>query len=106
MMQQTENTIMDIVLSETNILSLKSNSLFTDLTLYINELINHHFDELISLLYRLDISEKKLKELLQLHASEDAAPIIAALILERQEQKIRSRELFKQEENIPEEDKW
>ncbi|MBC7933915.1 MAG: hypothetical protein H7Y86_00955 [Rhizobacter sp.] len=105
-MQQAGNNIMDIVLSETNINTLKSNSLFPELSAYINQLIINHFDELITLLYRLDINEKKLKDLLQQHASKDAAGIIASLIIERQEQKIKTRELFKTAADIPEEEKW
>ncbi len=105
-MQESGNTIMDIVLAETNIHTLKSKDLFTELSAYINRLITDHFDELITLLYRLDVSEKKLKDLLQQHATEDAADIIASLIIERQEQKIKTRELFKPSHNIPEEERW
>ena len=103
---QESGSIMDIVLAETNIYSLKSKDLFKDLSAYINQLITDHFDELITLLYRLDVNEKKLKDLLQQHAAEDAADIIAALIIERQEQKIKTRELFKPSHNIPEEESW
>jgi|SRR6478736_10000793 len=105
-MQESGNTIMDIVLAETNAGVLKSKTLFAELSAYINRLITEHFDELITLLYRLDVNEKKLKDLLQQHAAEDAADIIAALIIERQEQKIKTRELFKPADNIPEEEKW
>lgn len=105
-MQESGNTIMDIVLAETDADILKSKSLFTDLSAYINRLITDHFDELITLLYRLDVNEKKLKDLLQQHAAEDAADIIASLIIERQEQKIKTRELFKPSDNIPEEERW
>lgn len=105
-MQESGNNIMDIVLAETNIYTLKSEHLFAELSAYINNLITHHFDELITLLYRLDVSEKKLKDLLQQHATEDAADIIASLIIERQEQKIKTRALFKPSQNIPEEERW
>ena len=41
------------------------------------------------------------------HPNEDAGKLIALLILERQEQKKKSREQFKQnEQDIPDEDKW
>ena len=51
--------------------------------------------------------KKKLKTLLAEHPNEDAGKIIAHLILERQEQKRKSREQFKQaEENIPDDEKW
>ena len=105
-MHEPGNTIMDIVLSETNIYTLKSNNLFTELSAYVNRLITDHFDELITLLYRLDVNEKKLKDLLQQHATDDAADIIASLIIERQEQKIKTRELFKTSTDIPEEERW
>jgi len=97
---------MDIILAEKDIHALKSGENFSALSGYINGLIVAHFEELITLLYRLDINEKKLRDLLQQHTSEDAAPIIATLILERQEQKIRSRQSFTQKDNIAEEDKW
>lgn len=105
-MLHSENTIMDMVLSETDINTLKSDNLFASLAVYINSLIADHFDELITLLYRLDVNEKKLKDLLQQHAGENTADIIAGLIIERQEQKIKTREQFKTYTNIPEEEKW
>ena len=58
----------------------------------INEMILHHYDRLIQLLYRMDINEKKLKTLLQEHPQTDAGRIIAALVIEREQQKIASRE--------------
>ncbi len=76
------------------------------LTAAINDMIIHHFDNLIQILYRMDVSEAKLKEMLQQHATEDAAGIIADLVIERQEQKIKTRALFKSTGDIPEEEKW
>jgi hypothetical protein len=49
----------------------------------INQLIQNNFEKLVSLLYRIDVSEKKLKNLLQDHANENAGKIIAQLIIER-----------------------
>jgi hypothetical protein len=41
------------------------------------------------------------------HPNEDAGKLIAQMVLERQEQKRKTREQFKQDDqNIPEEDKW
>jgi hypothetical protein len=85
---------------------LQTPDLRAKLATAINELIVHDFDSLIQILYRMDVSEIKLKAMLQQHASEDAAGIIADLILERQEQKIASRKLFKTAEDIPEDEKW
>ena len=49
---------------------------------YINHLINHDFDKLITYLYRIDVSEQKLKLRRHENQQEDAAHIIAALIIE------------------------
>ncbi len=72
----------------------------------INDLILHDFDQLIYILYRLDIPEAKLKGLLAEHPQEDAAKMIAALIIERQLQKQASREKYKQQGDIPEDERW
>ena len=74
---------------------------------HINNLILHDFQKLVSLLYRIDINEEKLKYLLKENADKDAASIIADLIIERQMQKIKSKELFKQWDlDIDENEKW
>jgi hypothetical protein len=54
-----------------------------DLIAYINDCINHDFNKLVQLLYRIDVSEQKLKTILQSHPNEDAAKLIAAVIVER-----------------------
>ncbi len=81
--------------------------LHTQLASYINELIKNDFDKLISYLYRIDVNEQKLKILLQQSPQEDAGNLIATLIIERQQQKIKTRELFSQRDNnFDEEEKW
>jgi hypothetical protein len=60
----------------------------------INTLITADFNRLISLLYRIDDSETKLKQLLRENAGTDAGLLIARLILERQWQKIETRRKF------------
>lgn len=72
----------------------------------IDEYIQHDFEKLVQLLYRLDVSEVKLKNILAAHPYEDAGKLIAALIIERQLEKIRSKEIYKQNDNIPEKDRW
>ena len=77
------------------------------LATHINHLIQHHFEQLVSLLYRIDVSEAKIKSLLQQQPNEDAAKIIAALIIERQLQKIKTRQQYSQRDNnFNEEEKW
>ena len=65
------------------------------LAAYINHLIQADFEKLVSLLYRIDVSENKLKYLLNENPGEDAGKIIAGLIIERQMQKIKFRRQYK-----------
>ena len=60
----------------------------------VNRLILEDFNGLISLLYRLDIHEEKLRKTLS-DENGDAGDIIATMILERQKQKLEARKLFK-----------
>lgn len=81
--------------------------LHAQLSAYINQLIKNDFDKLIVYLYRIDVNEQKLKSLLQQNPNEDAGKIIATLIIERQQQKIKSRQQFSQREGyFDEEEKW
>ena len=61
----------------------------------INTMITADFNRLISLLYRVDVSETKLKQLLRENAGTDAGLLIARLVLERQWQKIETRRKYR-----------
>jgi hypothetical protein len=74
---------------------------------YINHLINHDFQQLVMLLYRIDVNEAKLRVLLKENQKEDAGNMIAQLIIERQLQKIKSRREFSQKRDDDfGEEKW
>lgn len=73
----------------------------------VNDLLQHDFQKLVFLLYRIDIDENRLTRLLNQQPGEDAAVIITDLIIERQLQKIKSREQFRQnDDGIDEDEKW
>ncbi len=73
----------------------------------MNELIKTDFNHLVQILYRIDVNEAKLRQVLKDNPNEDAGKIIAALIMERQQQKIKSRQQFsQQDDNFSEEEKW
>ena len=73
----------------------------------INELITNDFQKLVLILYRMDVSEIKLKQLLIENPGTNAALIIADLMIERQAEKIRSRQQFSRpDENISDDEKW
>ena len=73
---------------------------------HINHLIQHDFQKLALILYRVDVNEEKLKYLLEENSNKDASTIITELIIERQLQKIKSRQEFRRDNNISEEEKW
>jgi hypothetical protein len=68
--------------------------LHRNLSARINDLIQKDFPGLIDVLYRLDVDELKLKQALQNAPNEDAAPIIAKLIIDRQLEKFQVRTRF------------
>lgn len=97
----------EVVLSARNETVLRNKMNYEVLVAYINELILCNFNGLISILYRIDISEQKLKLLLKKNYETDAAKLIANLIIDRQLQKIKSRHEFGGRDNsINEEEKW
>lgn len=110
---QSNETIKEVVDQLQNVqlgISVQVNSyqqLQHQLARRINYLITHDFSLLISILYRLDISEKKLRQLLFPSGEATAGDIIAELVIERQVQKIASRKAFKDNStDIPEAEKW
>ena len=54
---------------------------------YINLLLLEDFNRLLQLLYRVDVSEQKLKSLLKENPSTDAAILITDLLIERQQER-------------------
>lgn len=69
------------------------------ITQYVQELVNHNFQELLRLLYRLDVSEQKVKQIVLEGGSENAAQNIARLILAREKEKMETRKKFGSEES-------
>ncbi len=61
------------------------------LTSSINNLLDSDIEGLLSLLYRIDVSEQKVKTILATADQGEMAKKIAALIIERQIQKIITR---------------
>ena len=87
--------------------SISIDELRQKLTAYVNSLINHDFEKLVYYLYRIDVNETKMRQLLAQKEGENAAGLITDLIIERQMKKIKSRREFRQQDNdINDEDKW
>ena len=62
--------------------------------LTINELIKNDFSRLVQILYRIDVSEAKLKNILNENPNEDAGKLIAQVVLERLAATKKARESF------------
>ena len=106
-MEENELPIPDKIIVLTNSIGqVPPGDLRNQLISYINELINHDFNGLVQLLYRIDVNEKRLKELLKQNEIADAAIIIADLIISRQLQKIESKKQFSQRKKSDTEDSW
>jgi hypothetical protein len=69
-------------------------------------LLLHDFTKLVTLLYRVDVSEKKLKALLAQHPDADAAVIITDSLIARQKEKLRTRQAFKPGDADSNEERW
>lgn len=101
-----KNEIVQVV-NESFSLEATESNFVNFLTEKINYLIVHDFNKLIYILYRADINETKLNKLLAENKKEDAGKIIAALFIQRQLEKIKSREENSSKNmDINEEDRW
>jgi hypothetical protein len=77
------------------------------LSKYLQELMDRDFHRLLLLLYRVDVSEQRLMQLLKENPEKDAAGLIADLVLERQLEKIKTRrETGRRDNNISDEERW
>ena len=76
------------------------------LSQHINYLVDHDFAQLINILYTVDVNESKLKHLLKENADLGAGHVIAGLIIERQIQKIKTRQDIKSAYDDSDEEKW
>ena len=73
----------------------ETDDLENKLAVYINELSDRDVSRLVNMLYRIDVSEEKLKKALQNEdKTKSSGKTIAKLILERQLQKLEYRKQF------------
>lgn len=73
----------------------------------LETMINQDFQQFVLLLYKIDVSEKKVRQVLAADTSEQVYKKIAALLIERQQQKIISRKTFTRPVNDDDgEERW
>lgn len=88
---QLLNSQLDVAFTET----MSMEEVEEKLRAHIDRLIQHDFQKLLSILYKIDVDENKLKKILIEQPATDAAEVIAKMILERQIQKIITRKQYK-----------
>jgi len=66
------------------------------LTKKLKFLLDNKFDMLVNILYKIDISEKKLSQLFSGKNRDSIPATLADLIIERQLQKIKLRKMYKE----------
>ncbi len=95
------------LLAEQNQLVLQSPEWYSELQHAVAWLIQHDFNRLVQTLYRIDVDETRLKNVLALEASQPTEDLIAALIVERMIQSLQTKKQWAEKRNdIPDEDRW
>jgi len=69
------------------------------LCIRILELLDKNLERLLSMLYRVDLNQKKLDEIFQDGSKDEIALKIAEAVIERQLQKIKTRQYYKNQES-------
>lgn len=72
----------------------------------IRYLIDHDMEQFLFVLYRIDIEEQKVKEVLATYPLNEAIEAIAVLIIERQKQKVITRRQYATGSNTDDELSW
>jgi hypothetical protein len=104
---ENDESIDSLLLKINNQLSIfEKEELKSQLIFYINHLLLNDFNKLVWLLYKVDVNEEKLKMLIQESPQTDAAILISELLIQRQQEKIISKQNFKPTNDIAEEEKW
>ena len=101
-MEEKENIIREVILMQVldNVQHLR-----IQLAGAIRDLIQYDFNRLVNLLYTVDIDEARLKRLL-VEEENDSALLIADMIIERQTQKLATKQGGGKQEDIPEDERW
>lgn len=80
----------------TDLIQLNTGDLFQELSNYLNHLVDTDFNKLVALLYRIDVSEQKVRmALANPPINRSAGEIIAQLIIDREQQKIEWRRKYR-----------
>ena len=76
--------------------TLKGNDIYDLVHAKVKELMGRNFGELSNTFYRVDISERQLKDAMSVDTKKTESEIITELILKRELQKVVYRNIYKQ----------
>lgn len=95
-MQKTQKLIKKDFLLENELPEVEGfDELRTHLTALINQLLDKDLNKLLLALYRIDIREEKIKNILAHAPADEMAPQIAELIIKKELQKVKTREQYR-----------
>ena len=69
--------------------------LIEKLTIVINDFLDYDMNKLLNILYKIDVNEQRLKYILSEEQPENIAHEIALLVVEREKQKVLTREKYR-----------
>ncbi len=96
MKDESQVTVATIVGLPEELIRSEQVDLFDELSAYLNELVLSDFNKLVSILYRMDVSESKVKAALaDASGTISAGEIIARLLIEREREKMEWRRKFR-----------
>ena len=72
----------------------------------LEDMISNNFQQFVLLLYKIDVSENKVREIFGPDVAADAYHKLAAVLIERQQQKVISRKATKKPDDDDGEEKW
>lgn len=100
------NLFLETYFAKNRELELESDVLREKLKILVQRLVDKDFSALVQVLYRIDVSEKKLKSILSNNPLERSTDILVDAIIERQKEKLRARDTFSHSADIPEDERW
>ena len=84
----------------------RKDAIRTRLSQVLNQFLLNDFGALVQILYRVDVSEAKVKNMLQQHPGTDAGDLLADLLIQRQEEKRKTFASFQSPPAESDEEKW
>jgi hypothetical protein len=84
----------------------QKDAIWIRLSQVLNQLLLHDFGALVQILYRVDVSEAKVKNILQQYPDTDAGDLLADLLVQRHEEKRKTFTSFQSPPAESDEEKW